>query len=952
MSRAETRAIQLFCDYLDLPAQRRKQAMALLLRNDPETHRVLSAMLKAHDSPHPIDKPLRTMVFDEIRHDAEDTARIGSRLGPWQIDRLIATGGMGVVYEAHRDDGQYQQRVALKCIRANLATPQLVVAFQTERDYLARLEHPHITTLLDGGVDATGSPWFAMRYVEGQAIDHWCDEHALPLRARVWLLLQACDALAYAHGQRILHRDLKPSNLLVTAGGQVQLLDFGLSTAVASGNDTQPLAISVGYTAPEILHHNAAPDIASDIYSLGQIMARLLCGTASVRPLLLRSGADATVDLPQLARDAATGTARMRGLDSEVEFARYLTGDLDAIFTRSTRLDPGQRYRSVSEFSDDLQRWLDGRPVHARNGSWFYRSTRFLDRHRIVASLTALILLSSAIGIGTAYWLQQRTLRQAQATHSVARLFEQTLGTATLSGLSETPFSSATLLQKTEAQVRALDLHGQPEVLAQALSSLARSYATIGDYTHAMALATEASPLHGRGQTPTADTQATLASLLNLQARHAEAQQVAEQALANLPQSDDTRPVRLRLLTEIARSQWERAQQEQARNTVNSALALAHADLPQQPEPYIELLILRGGWLLRIFELKSAARDLDEAIGLAGHDHPYLADAAKELQTRVFVQMEDATHARQLSEEVLASRRRRLGENHPDTGRAWNALAASQCFVNENVACRVSAQKALDILRPVYGEQHPAYAGALRMLAIADYRGGPSRYEPNIARMQWIRTIMHASYPPTHEEAMRADSWLGIWLLQAPPSPSQKAHVEEGIALLQSLFDSARRNRIPFVFGKLALASALIERAHRGDMDKAEALVQETQTDINRYFGPWHSSYLTIGTTRAEIEYASGDLPAADASLASLAPYMAAQMPRINAQRALCDSMKLRAAIAVRQHEPARAREFLLQLQQAAQAKSGLRVLSGCGDQAMQGMKELQRTGRYSWKST
>ena len=952
MNLAHARAVRLFPDYLDLSASARDKALARLRGEDPEAYAVLSAMLRAHAKPHAIDHPLHASLLQDDDEGADATqdrgdARIGSRLGPWQIDRIIAEGGMGTVYEAHRDDGHYRQRVALKCIRAGLDTPALVEAFQAERDHLARLEHPHIATLLDGGVDATGAPWFAMRYVEGQPIDQWCDQRRLPLEARMRLLLQACDALAYAHQQNILHQDLKPSNLLVTAQGQAQLLDFGLSTALASDGRAKPLAISVGYTAPEILHHAAAPHFASDIYSLGQIMARLVCGTAPIRALLAQT--ETSVGLPQLAREAPTGTARVRGLDSESELARHLDGDLDAIFARSTRFDPQQRYRCVGEFAEDLRRWLDGRPVHAREGGSLYRSRRFLYRHRIVAGLVGLIVLSSIIGIGTSLWLQQRAIRQAHATRNVARLFEQTLGTATLSGLSETRFSSLSLLRKTEAQVRAMDLDGEPEVMAQALGSLARSYAVIGDYRHATDLAAEAARLQGPGHIPSADTQATLASLLNLQARYAEARRVAERALATLPQDDDTQPIRLRLMTEIARSRWDLGEREQARELIDSALALAKPDVPQDPRPSIELLTLRGSWSLRILELASAAQDLDKAIRLAEPGHPDLLDTAREYRAHVYVQTEDPKHARQLAQEVLDSRRRRLGEDHPETGRAWTALAGSQYLVGEGKAARESALNAMRILRNAYGEQHPYSATALRGLAILGYREGTIQYEPALAQIRRSRAIMHRAYPPAHEEAMRADSFLGIWLLSAPPGPLQEAHTDEGIALLESLYATAQRNHVPLVFGKLTWAVALMQRNRPGDVDRAKALVREAKADVDRYFGPSHSSYVATGMAEAKIEYVSGNLAAADAMLQSFVPRIVAQLPRNNARISLCESMKLRATIASRQGEPARAREFLRQLQKAGRGESGLSVWPACNEEAEQALRELTRTGRYRW---
>ena len=192
------------------------------------------------------------------------------------LDRVLAQGGMGTVYEASRADGQYEKRVALKCIRTEVSSPSLVDAFMRERNHLAQLEHPHIAPLLDGGIEADGHPWFAMQLVQGTSMDAWADQQSLSLTERVRLLLQACDALHYAHSQGVLHQDIKPANLLVNADGQVQLLDFGLTASLAADTLAPRIAISQGYAPPEATRGDR-PTVASDLWSLGMVMYRLLC---------------------------------------------------------------------------------------------------------------------------------------------------------------------------------------------------------------------------------------------------------------------------------------------------------------------------------------------------------------------------------------------------------------------------------------------------------------------------------------------------------------------------------------------------------------------------------------------------------------------------------------------------------------------------------------------------
>lgn len=258
MSSQASRALALFDTYIGMSPGQRRRALADLRREDPGVHDALASLLASDDAlhgvaglQHVLDSPPEALLARHAGDDDHPDPRIGTRKGPWRIERMIGAGGMGTVYEAWRDDGQYRQRVALKCIRLELASERVLEGFRREREILAGLDHPNIATLFDGGVDEDGAPWFAMRYIQGAPIDEWCDQRELPLGARVTLLIRACDALAYAHGRMVLHQDIKPSNLLIAEDGQLQLLDFGLAASLSAGEHMPRIAISEGYTAPE-----------------------------------------------------------------------------------------------------------------------------------------------------------------------------------------------------------------------------------------------------------------------------------------------------------------------------------------------------------------------------------------------------------------------------------------------------------------------------------------------------------------------------------------------------------------------------------------------------------------------------------------------------------------------------------------------------------------------------
>lgn len=336
MNASSARALLLFDEFVDLPAAERERRLAALAVAEPDTHAALCALLQADaDEGGVLDRAPAQILSERRQRDAaapasagpndaasaaaaaDDCAdlRIGARLGAWRIDRIVGRGRMGTVYEAHRDDGEYQQRVALKCIRAELDSPQSLAALREERNLLARLDHAGIAALVDGG-DDDGRPWFALRYVEGEPIDAWCDLRGLGIGARVDLLLQVCDAVAYAHAQGVLHRDLKPSNVLVTADGRAQLLDFGISAQIGPWREAQSelAAPTPHYAAPEA-QLRGAQGPATDLYALGVLTYRLLCGRwptplHGLRPLLHGSDSGAALPMAQLAEDSDVASAR------------------------------------------------------------------------------------------------------------------------------------------------------------------------------------------------------------------------------------------------------------------------------------------------------------------------------------------------------------------------------------------------------------------------------------------------------------------------------------------------------------------------------------------------------------------------------------------------------------------------------------------------------------------
>ncbi|MFO0585751.1 MAG: serine/threonine-protein kinase [Anaeromyxobacter sp.] len=333
----------------------------------------------------------------------------GARVGPWALLRPLGQGGMGAVWLAERADGGLARKVALKLPRAVLDPAALVRRMARERDTLAALEHPNIARLYDAGVDEAGRPWLAMEYVDGEPLDAHADARGLGVRARLALFLQVADAVACAHARLVVHRDLKPGNVLVTAAGDVRLLDFGIAKlledgAPAGSSQTTELAgpaFTPDYAAPEQLAGGPIT-VATDVHALGVLLHELLAGS---RPYTLPRGHAGGL---AAAREAARPPAPSEVAPASRRAA--LRGDLDVIVAKAMRLDPAERYASVAELAADLRRHLAGDPVLARPPGLAYRAGKFVRRHRLPVALAAAVALALAAGVGATLWQARRAL--------------------------------------------------------------------------------------------------------------------------------------------------------------------------------------------------------------------------------------------------------------------------------------------------------------------------------------------------------------------------------------------------------------------------------------------------------------------------------------------------------------------------------------------------------------
>ncbi|MGO9012023.1 MAG: protein kinase domain-containing protein [Bryobacteraceae bacterium] len=339
----------------------------------------------------------------------------GGKIGPYLILEQAGQGGMGTVYRAVRDD-DYHQQIAIKLVKRDLETDILLARFRQERQVLALLNHPNIARLLDGGTTADGRPYLVMEWVDGAPITEYCRTRNLSLQQRLRLFLSVCQAVAHAHGNLVVHRDLKPSNILITPEGVPKLLDFGIAKIVSPEPCRDGAAMTLAgaqaltpeYASPEQVRGEPATT-ATDIYSLGAVLYELLAGA---RPHRFETRTPAEMERVICSQDVLRPSvaAGPDGLP-----ARVLRGDLDNIVLKALEKDRSRRYSHVEGLAGDLRRYLEGQPVLARPGSFWYRASKFTRRNKALVATVAAVSLALTLGLAMSLWQAQVACRERQA---------------------------------------------------------------------------------------------------------------------------------------------------------------------------------------------------------------------------------------------------------------------------------------------------------------------------------------------------------------------------------------------------------------------------------------------------------------------------------------------------------------------------------------------------------
>ncbi|MEM7082079.1 MAG: serine/threonine-protein kinase [Pseudomonadota bacterium] len=734
-------------------------------------------------------------AFMEVRTEENYASLIGQQIGDYRILERLGEGGMGSVYLAEREGGEFEQRVAIKIVRRYMMSQELVQRFDSERQLLAGLHHPYVAQLIDGGTTDDGVPYLVMEYIDGQRIDEYCDDNTFTLDQRIELLKKVAVAVQAAHKNLIVHRDLKPANVLVTHDGIPKLLDFGIAKLIdpagkpAAGHTTMfgHMPMTPDYSSPEQILEGTVTT-ASDIYSLGVLAYELLTGTrpytlnANSHPRLMKSVETLSIEKPsgrleRRSRDEQTIWASRRSTSPQ-QLVKDLAGDLDRILLKALHKDPQQRYESVDAFVRDLDRYSNGLPVEARDDTLGYRVSKFVGRNKLKVGAATVTMLAVVAGLGFSLWqagIARDQSIKAQAQLQRAEAVSQFLGDVLLSpsvnwdgALQAGPNARiADVLTLADKKLDS-ELEDYPEVrvelyhkISEALGAVDQMQASLDVQNKAFALAEDTLP---RTSPLRVDAYYRLATSLSDVGQLDEAIGVFEQGLALADEQSDTPTlIKLYLMNDLALTYAEGHQYEKARVIMQDTIDAASDVLgPGLHPPHTLGYANLGSIHMALGQLDVAERHYKtglEAHALYPDQTQSIGAILHERYARLAIFKRDYSDARARYETALELNNAAFGIPNTTSAETKMRLAHVLVFLGEldqargyideveqDYGARLDYDSAwiyhlaLGHLRLARGETKPALAAARKAMALG-YEIEMSRFDRTDTMWLLVRTL-------------------------------------------------------------------------------------------------------------------------------------------------------------------------------------------------------------------
>ena len=765
---------------------------------------------------------------------AFEAASAGDQIGRFRILGVLGEGGMSIVYSAEDLEDRLEREVALKFLRHPFADSESRARFLNEGRILSRLEHRSIARIYDATSNAEGVPYLVMERVDGTPIDRHCHDRNLGLSDRIELFREVCEAVSFAHRNLVVHRDVKPSNILVTAAGEVKLLDFGIAKLLDASGKADLTRSAMGpmtprYASPEQLQGKPVTT-ASDVFSLGILLFELLAGPA---PDSRSSEPSSTGLQPQpLPRPSSAIEQRIAAGRHSGPRASEVRGDLDRIVAKALAEDPEDRYSSVERLAADLERFLGGFPVEAREPSLGYRLRRFARRHALGVSLAtaasvALLALTGALAL-TGQRLQTERDRAHQERSNAQQVTEVLIDLFALVDPAERRGASVTARELLDRGVERLsaDWKGEPALQATLQGTLGELYQNLGlfqqaDELRSTVLETRRSLLGERHPD-------TLTSLSDLGATALESGDFAraESLLSEAHRGQaellaPTDPRRSRTVARLALTHLRLGSPTRARELARASIQAHRTAGETRSETYVTILNL-DAWASRALGELAEARALhEEAVALGtevlGFEHPAVLSAAKNLASALMTDDPNRTEA--LLIDILAAERQLFAGDHPRLGFSLNQLGVLYQQMGRIPEARARISESLSMRRRLFGDSHLSLAPSLLQLATLDQNIGD--YEAAEAGIREAQAIVESELPPESPDRTRPMLQLGGLFLAQGRSAEARPLLEQAYR--------TRRAAAPPHPGRIAEAAVLLGRFHRrfGNLDRAEALFAE-----------------------------------------------------------------------------------------------------------------------------
>jgi eukaryotic-like serine/threonine-protein kinase len=755
----------VFLRALELARGERSSFLDEACADDHELRREVESLLREHEAePDFLEEAAGWLGVEGV----EAPGPPPERIGPYQVLGVLGRGGMGQVYLVERREPGFRHRAALKVVRRGMDTEDLLERFRRERQILASLDHPNIARLLDVGATDEGRPYFVMEHVDGRPVLEYCEEKGLDLRARLEIFRVVCTAVHHAHRNLVVHRDLKPGNMVVTDEGVPKLLDFGIAKmldplAAPRANDDTAIGVRIltpEYAAPEQLQGGPITT-ACDIYVLGLVLHELLTGRHAEG-------------------DPPTG-------------ASPLPSDLRTVIGKALEREPEDRYPSVLALSDDLERYLRGRPILARPPTLRYRVRKFVGRNR--AGVTAATIAGVALTVSVTTALHQsyrvqaeseRAVRERDKAMAVRAFLLEMFGTT---GPDQAAGDTVTARQLLDRRLASLPAYEHdPELRAEMLTVLAEGYEKLGLLGDAEPLAREGLALRrGLAGDHRADVVESLTILGWTQHRRRELDE-AEALLREAVETGRT------LATEegdirLARALNDLGVVREARRDLDEAASLYHESLAirrrlgEQPLGAAVTASNLSVVLYRQGDLDAAVAMADSSLALfrdlLGPDHPRSLLVKGNLAAMQTVRGDHAGAAWQ-HRDILERRRRLLGPTHPLVAYSMtmlaNALWAGQVDVSEAEGLLLEALEIQESSPDVSDDQVAAVLQVLGDIEVNSRR--PARA---LERYRRARDLIHGIYGDRHERMVILTSRMAVALERAGDVPDAARHHDEAL---------------------------------------------------------------------------------------------------------------------------------------------------------------------------